>query len=289
MGYKAMRLSFERDIRSLYHLWRWKLATTSTLATKYFSDTAIENCYMRLWKLEKGGFVKSICARNGQGFLWTLDLNGYEVVKSNLLETFREHGYKSEYLGHDLLVSAIHQGEWLMRVPEHCEIFTEQELRRLEFYPEWVPKTNMHRPDGYWLLGNGSSQRIVALELELNSKSQDSYLSLGSKYELDIQCDEVIWVVGHNCNPKSIYQGLGRPASDDSNIHSFFLLRDFLDHGWQAKAVIGKSAGKSIREILATSAQHAANLDYMDVLLDLRKKPINPITRAPKIETVPFR
>lgn len=86
-----------------------------------------------------------------------------------------EVGYKSENKEHDFWVTAIHLGDWLYQIPIGSALCSEQQLRRLhrDHYPEWVPKSTDHRPDGWWNIncGRPNNKSLIALEVELSRKS----------------------------------------------------------------------------------------------------------------------
>lgn len=280
MGRKELQLSWDRDLPLLKYLWQWKASTTATIAAKFFRNTTFYATYKRLHRLEKGGFIISVCSPSGVGFVWMLNLKGFKCIKPYLPE-LKENGFKSEHLGHDIVVSAVHQGEWLWSKPSGIEVIAEQELRRYDKkdYPSWVPRTSIRRPDGYWRIDDGNTKKTVALEVELHQKKLDEYGSISDFYHLDAQCAEVIWVVDYGYCWERIYERLTKNKAT-SVIHNFIHLHDFGTQGWQARIQFGKNAGKSLKEILVPSLGQPSDQSYMDVLFDFRKKPINSVPHS---------
>lgn len=279
----VLRLSQESDIQLLCYLWKWKLATTSAIATAIYRGRNTLSVYRRLYTLQKGGMIQSLASRDGLSFVWTLDRNGFSLIEE-LLPQLESHGYRSEHIGHDFLVTAIHQGEWVTGIPAGYDVFTEQELRRFKFenYPSWVPKTTTHRPDGWWLIQDGSDTKKFALEVELSVKSPSEYARLGLFYDEKIQTDGVIWLVRDNSEAAYVRRHLLSGLAAPKDLHSFILRNVFLEYQWQAPFALGHHKGQSLQSILKSSG--GTKVDPLMtsgnsmVLLDTRKKPINPIS-----------
>jgi hypothetical protein len=169
-----------------------------------------------------------------------------------LLPELKESGFKSEKIDHDQIVTAVHIGDLLLTNAPHLQLFTEQELRRyeVEFYPEWVPKSKIHRPDGYWMSHGTSQSKLIALEVELSSKRDADYESVGMFYARRMEIRDVIWVV-HNVKFASRIAKLICEAESGKRMrHSFFLVSDIKEFGWGAKVRVGPILGCSLRAIL---------------------------------------
>jgi hypothetical protein len=76
------------------------------------------------------------------------------------------------------------------------EVFSEQELRRvaIDQYPPWVPRTDGHRPDGYWRVPCLKEKILLALEVELTQKRDLDYSLLAQFYAEEKSIFRVIWV-----------------------------------------------------------------------------------------------
>ena len=129
-------MSEQRDIPLLVFLWQWKLSTTAALACRFFPERSLPTAYHRLWLLEKAKFIREHTDRYRKRFAWGLDQKGYHAIRE-LLPALREEGYKSENIGHDLLVTAVHIGDWLLGAPTGAEVFSEQQLRR--YHSDYFP------------------------------------------------------------------------------------------------------------------------------------------------------
>ncbi len=270
---RRTRLTIDRDVPLLYFLWRWKLSTTSAIVASFFPNLSVGTAYRRLWRLEQGGFIRCRSDESGKLFLWTLDKRGFAVEKATM-PPMREEGYLSENMVHDAIVSAIHLGDGLVTNNNAIEHFTEQELRRVdpEHYPEWISKYATHRPDGYWRVTEGDSQRIIALEVELSLKKDFEYESVGRHYDRIDKADDVIWIIDRPSCARKIHR-MTSVASRKPNKHSFIELSHIYSQGWQATVSFGKQTGKSLASMvsntLTTNYQHVVTL----LMLDARKSP----------------
>lgn len=264
----------------LKFLWLWKVATTATISKKFYANSTIEACYRRLKRLEQGRFIQSLPSKNGKGFVWSLDKSGFAYLKDEMPpET--ENGYLSEHLGHDLLVLAVQLGDWIFHLPKGWHLFTEQQMRRYpkESYPQWVSKSKIHRPDGYWYFNDGSSSRLLALEVELSQKKLTEYETTGRFYSLDAKADRVIWITGPLVNPDSIHSTVLKAIGSKSSSHSFITLKDFLANHWQSKVCVGKDVGASLYNILVQSPSNASPAPDRIHFFDTRKYPVNSVTK----------
>ncbi len=148
--YKEIRRDItQRDFQILKFLWKWKVVSSQALTKKFFATSRPENGHLRLRQLEEVRYIESIRIEK-RDFAWQLDKRGYEFIRPYFSEDIHR-GYKSHYPKHDFITTTFHLGEWLNKQPESSEIYTEQELRCNpdEFYPDWVPQSVVHRPDGY--------------------------------------------------------------------------------------------------------------------------------------------
>ena len=284
---KVLRLS-NSSAAMLMFLWKWKLATTATLAQIFRGNSSIDAYYRILLRFEKAKYIRSVVSRDGNGFVWMLDKDGFTFVKDRLPELV-EDGFLSENVGHDLLSLAAQLGYWVKGCPPGCEIITEQALRRIakDSLPTWVPRSNIHRPDGYWHINDGNQTRLLALEVELNQKKLDDYETVGRFYSKYIECDGVIWIIGKRVSAKSINGAISKAISAEQTIHSFITLEEFIKNHWHAKVSTGNGVGRSIVQLLSRSSAEAHPQPDTTHFFDTRKYPIKSATKQ-NLETHHF-
>ncbi|MBK9039142.1 MAG: hypothetical protein IPL83_08270 [Bdellovibrionales bacterium] len=193
-----------RDEEMFHFLWKWKLATFKTLA-RIFLPRPVCPWPINVLASFVGLALRQRIDESGRNRIWTLDSKGF-VALGNRLPELEEYGFASENIEHDLIVNALHLGEWAEGCPEGVELFTEQQLRRMkaEMYPAWVPRTKNHRPDGYWHFAHGEHHLTIAIEVELSTKSKDRYESIVKFYDHYDMIDFVL-LVGSNPKISSSY------------------------------------------------------------------------------------
>jgi len=269
----------DRCERILRFLWQWKIATTATIAKIFFPETSIEACYRRLKRLEKGRFIQIRTWKGATGFVWSLDEEGFGIV-SRRFPNGSESGYLSECPIHDLVVLSAHLGDWAHQIPEGWQLCTEQQMRRIpkEFQPEWVPKSKIHRPDGFWYYRNGSGSRLVALEVELSRKSAAEYESTARYYQLDTKVSQVIWVTGPAVNPENIQKRIHKIIGIRSNPHSFVKLDDLIFRHWQSPVYLGNETGQSLKNLLVQKPSESSSPPESSHFFDTRKYPVKSAT-----------
>ena len=263
----------EQDI--LIDLWRWKLLSTAALTEMHFSKQQPSSAYNRLWRLRQEGLISTMHLsgkKTDRAFLWTLSPRGFKEILP-LLDSMKEVGFRSECVQHDWLVTAVHLGEWLKGLPVGCEVFTEQELRRFHSsqYPNWIPKGDDRRPDGYWRIRKGHKFGTVALEVELSKKTPTEYRSIATAYDLEESIYRVVWVVKSKTISSTIEEQRG--VGNSSSCFSYILLSDFLEKGWDAKVYLGRDQGFSLRQLLCDSVQTVHKLVCTRSLLNTAKSP----------------
>lgn len=267
-------LSQDKDIPILLYLWKWKIATTVMLAAKFYSNPRSEAAYRRLIRLEKAGFIQTKASTSGDKFVWTLTKLGFNAMRG-YLPPLREEGYRCENIGHDLTTNLVHLGDWIHKMPNGCGLFSEQQLRRfdLEEYPAWVPKTDRHRPDGYWRISHEGKDRVFALEVELSMKKKSEYGQVAYFYEGWKGIYRVLWVVASPSMAKAIDTEIKKSVGDSVNYHNFVEVSQFRKHGWRAKVTRGMDTGKSIEEMLVHSTSTGNPLVDGACRFDGRKSP----------------
>lgn len=279
---KNLKIS-DREMNCFLMLWRWKLLSTHALCVAIYKDRSLYRAYCKLLDLEKNGFIKSIGSWDQNTIVWQLDQKGYEIIASRF-EIKIHAGFRSEAKDHDFWVSAIHIGEWINGIPKNCELYSEQQLRKIECsdYPDWVPQTKLHRPDGWWKISNGNGvAQLIALEVELSKKTKHAYNEIGDFYSNTVNPYQVIWVVKSKADLNYIFSHLKEGSSSEAQEHSFIFLDQYIQSQWKCKIITGKNAGKTLSEILRTSSEPAANQSLAQVLVDVRKKPVK--SKSPRL------
>lgn len=266
------------DYQLLNFLWKWKFSTTAILHQAIYQQRNINRCYRRLISLEKNKIIESVTSRDRFTTLWQLTDLGFRHLNFDGLER-DQNGYKSEHPEHDFWVSLIHLGGWVDGIPKNAELFTEQQLRsyNIESYPDWVPHTKQHRPDGLWNTDTGKSNResLVALEVEFSRKAAGIYSEVGDFYSNIIDVSQVVWVVKSLTDANFILKNLSNGSSTGAREHSFILLSHFIEFKWQAPISVGNHVGKQLLQILGSVKTPGASLGTTKGYLDVRKKPID--------------
>lgn len=275
MKLKSFKLSSD-DIGALRFLWDWKLLTTAALCTAIYKNRSNYRTYRRLCDLEKMRLIKSLVSNDGCSYVWMLDEKGFELV-CDYLPKLKSHGYKSENRDHDFWVTAIHLGSWLFAKPVNCETFSEQQLRRYDFadYPDWVPKTSTHRPDGWWMvfLNQNSSHNLIALEVELSLKTPMAYKSVGEYYSKTVRPYQVIWVVKSIGDFQYIIRHLTDGSISQAQEQSCVLLEQYLKLQWHSPIALGKNQGQQLISILGKTPEIEGKELSGLFLLDTHKCP----------------
>lgn len=270
-----------QDSLCLRFLWKWKLLSTSALKTAIYKDKTLECAYKRLKRLENAKLIRAICAESGGSYLWQLDDLGFKVIEPSMPQ-LKDKGYKSENKEHDFWVTAVHLGDWLSQIPNKCDIFSEQQLRRneLDAYPDWVPKTEDHRPDGWWKVfdSHTGKTKLVALEVELTRKTNLAYENVGEFYSTHVTPYQVVWVVRRKSFINYIQRSILVGSKSGGIEQSYLTLDQFIQSQWQAPILSGKNEGRKLAEILGTSTGQSIPFRESPVLLDTRKKPMKSKT-----------
>ena len=201
---------------------------------------------------------------------------------------------RCEHRVHDWLTSAFHLGDWFIDSPTGVALFSEQELRRfhVDHYPDWVPKDQSHRPDGYWHRSVGEESRTVALEVELTRKQASAYQKVGSFYGDNPKVDRVLWVVPSLLDAEMISKNLESAPGARTKIYSFVFLRSFLKNSWLATVEHGSGKGLTIESFLgkalACSSWENTGQSWGErpgyALLETRKKGLETVTSANRRE-----
>ncbi|MBY0470132.1 hypothetical protein K2X30_03115 [bacterium] len=272
-------LTKARDLPCLRFLWRWKVATTEALCRKFYAEAALHTGYKRLLRLEDSGFIQSRVDPTGSIHVWMLTQKGFQTVRT-FLPPLKEEGFKSENLIHGWLVSAIHLGDLLIEKREGIGQISEQELRRVEpdFFPGWVPKSTLHRPDGYTRVdlskeGQGTP-KTIALEVELSLKSTAQYQQVAEFYSKK-EIHQVIWITPKESMGHRIERILALGTHGEHFSHSFVDLHDVIQSGTEASIRSGLESGSTLGKCLYPRLGSPSQLSPTRWMLNARKSPYN--------------
>lgn len=263
------------DPEILLFLWRWKLVSASAIATRFFPHLTNSAANMRLERLKNQKLIYPFHLNTKEAkVLWALTSKGFQMAKEHLPE-LSEDGFRSEHPLHDFYVTAFHLGEWLRQSPESCDLFSEQELRRLSVddYPSWVPKNTIHRPDGYWRVSLPEGLGTMAVEVELKLKSATAYGVTAKFYRDQPNIFRVVWLVRTKAIAKSLRERLQKGSPDNIQIHTFVLLEDFVQHGWQASIQFGFEQAKPLSYLFGQRDDKSLEKYSVFSMLDTRKTP----------------
>ena len=231
-----------RDMLMMLYIWKWKVASTSSIHEAVNRTESPYSTYRVLERLEKNHLVEGRFNIAERFCVWQLTESGFHVIKRRLGE-LKEDGFLSEYHHHDRLVQAFQLGEWATHQLPNVIFFTEQDLRRREVtdYPDWVPQATEHRPDGYTRIVGHKKPVTIAFEVELSAKSVQKYEAILRFYRTTRQVDRVMWLVESQAVRDTILKAKTCINDDSNNYHLFVDLGDFEKNGWDAAAANERS------------------------------------------------
>ena len=265
----------DRDKDVLIFLWQFKVATTSMLHCRFFSNITRRATYSVLHRLRKHSYIEVITNKNGKMPIWTLQKPGFEMAKAYMLNDLKVDGFKSENPEHDLLCSSIHLGEFLKQIPKGITLVSEQMLRTYqpEFLPNWVPDVEEHRPDGYWYFKNATEIKLISLEVEINNKAFVRYKGYSNFYDKFSSTTRVLWIIKSQSQARQILKAMYK-YKPKYKIHNFVILKDILKNGWNAEIYAGVDRGKTINDLIYMEEQFSTDLErvtyFNQLLLDRR-------------------
>lgn len=270
----------DRDYKVLRFVWRWKCASTMTLAKKFFAQINPHSAYRRLQFLEAAGFIQSRIVTGRYFEVWTLKEKGFKYIQPKL-GYLESNAFKTDHIEHDFLVTAFHLGEWLTHQPDYTQTYTERQLTcyPAEHWPAWVPKSKLHRPDGFSIQVRESSQFVAAFEVELSLKTSQRYESVATYYDGEAAISAVIWLVSSKTDINRLQEIFKKLHVRDLSKHNFILRNDFLNSGWSSIIHDGNFKGQRLLNIFNRNGVVQASKWHRDLdaiaLLDSRKRPIS--------------
>ncbi len=268
-------LKRNRDI--LLHIWRWKLATPASLHNIFFKEYHFQNSFYFIGKLKKQGLIRAVHDISGQSIAWSLTRKGFNLIKP-LLPSLKESGFKSDCPDHDLLLSSVQYEGFLYKKLSFLSVITEQELRRYKesTLPEWVPKLQFRRPDGYWRVYDKKRnlEDIFALEVELSRKTDDDYKSISNVYALTDSVRKVMWLVPTMRQAERLNDILNEKQKKSYNKHNIIMIEDYYKELWGANILMGPDKGKAMGRLLGFVPVETFLPAKYSPMLDGRKYPV---------------
>jgi hypothetical protein len=269
----------ERDYKIFRFIWKWKIISTAALAKKFFPKAHAFSAYRRLLRLASGGYIESVVISGRFNEAWILKEKGFRYILPHL-GYLRSEGYRSANYNHDFLASAFHLGEWLTEQPKESQTYTEQQLRCFpaDLWPDWVPQSSLHRPDGYTAYDSNGKRTVIAFEVELSPKDYKRYESVSTFYDNQPSINMVFWLVDGKSTLNALRRRFEKQQLREWSKHHFILLEDFIKLGWSARFVEGKLIARSPFDILCLNtttkgSQSALNCRTL-ALLDSRRRPL---------------
>ena len=225
----------DRDRAIMLYIWKWKIASTSSIHEAINRNSSAYSTYKILDRLEKNSMVECRVNLSERFHVWQLTELGFNAIQERLGE-LKEDGYLSENHRHDRLVQAFQLGEWATHQYPKVYFFSEQDLRRraVENYPDWVPKSVDHRPDGYTRIVGRLKSYTMAYEVELSAKSLHKYEATLRFYQSARLVNRVLWLTDSSFTRETILRAKECIRDDSANFHVFVDLSDFVKNGWDA-------------------------------------------------------
>jgi hypothetical protein len=206
--------------------------------------------YKILEKLERSDYIRSQFDVVDRFTVWQLTSKGFQALRARM-KPLVEEGYLSENHYHDRLVQAFHLGEWATYNFPQVEFWTEQEMRRHDpaDYPDWVPGSKDHRPDGYTRIKHQNKNSVFAVEVELSTKRPALYEKTLDYYKHARNIYRVYWLVKNQETRDVILRARTCINEESANYHLFVDLEDYLKNGWDAVVTNERSEKvKTLRE-----------------------------------------
>lgn len=274
-----------RDIDILNYIWKWKLASTASIHEAINKIHSPYGTYKILEKLERSDYICSQFDIIDRFNVWQLTSKGFLALLPRM-KPLVEEGYLSENHYHDRLVQAFHLGEWCSYNFPQVEIWSEQDMRRHDSadYPDWVPGSRDHRPDGYTRLKFFEKNVVLSFEVELSCKRPALYEKTLDYYKHARNVYRVYWLVKNQETKDVILRARSCINEDSTNYHLFVDLDDYLKNGWDAVVTNERSERvKTFREnmqglsgdipgdLLGTNKGHSTVLVHLNPIKTLAK------------------
>ncbi len=240
-----------RDLEVLLSLWRWKLATTATIAREHFDRSDSDYAYRRLRLLALNDFVALRSVDELSGHAWILRPKGFDAIRHRL-PVLRQTGFRSEAPYHDLLCAALQRGDSFFCNRKDVQHVTEQELRSVavEALPAWVPVSELHRPDGYSNVRLSGQPSIIAFEVENHLKKESDYCAPIAFYGARESIFRVVWILADTTDIVRFEKLLRRLDPKNADIHLLLTRIDLMNKLWDAPILRGIERGRTLAHLL---------------------------------------
>lgn len=247
-----------RDI--LLFVWRWKIVGMPTLNAHFGIDCENRSLYKRVNRLIHKGYLRHRFLEDLNGFGISLTRKGFLRI-SDEVDCLEKNGFASLTPDHDFLVSVLHYGLQRLHSSFFISSFTEQELKNtaVEQYPLPIPKTKVHRPDGYLAAGNKATSAVVAIELEWSKKDASRYISLAEFYSKYPNVFGV-WVAKTSTIAKNITNALNSNAILRGERHLVFEWASIKKDGWNAKSCYGDESNRTLANLVPSNNGNNAGI-----------------------------
>lgn len=269
----------ERDYKILRFIWKWKAVSTMALAQRFFPDVHPFSAYRRLLLLKSDDYIGLSVVNGRYHEVWVLKEKGFRYILPHLGD-LQSQGYKSANYHHDFLASAFHLGDWLLNQPNQSQTYSEQQLRCYppDLWPDWVPQSTLHRPDGFSIYERDGKRMTIAFEAEFSPKAIKRFERVVTYYDSQETISLVLWLVDSKNTLNALKRNFQKFQMRQSAKHHFILLSDLKLRGWLAPIIDGQHKGRTLSHFLSHSPPTKASQEPLGcgtlALLDNRKRPI---------------
>lgn len=226
-----------RDIEVMVWILEQKFMTVEQVKKVFWKDTVagIKNTYRRLWKLQKGGYLRRSRRNIYRNVLYLITAFGlrqlrafgrYQGLSENLDVDYRSYKHDAAVTNIRIMFHKWGYSDW---ASERVIAMHHNDLRRV--------------PDGMIYHGG----RRYAVEYESTQKSKERYDEIFLEYELERQIDKVIYVV----DTPTLLSKLCEKASACKKIR-FVRLQHLQEQGLNSLLTSTKSQG-SLSDLLERS------------------------------------
>ncbi|MFZ4402481.1 MAG: hypothetical protein ACOYOK_00125 [Pseudobdellovibrionaceae bacterium] len=277
----------DRDYKILRFVWKWKAVSTQALAQKFFPGVHAFSAYRRLLFLESDGYLGSYVVSGRFHEAWILKEKGFKYILPHLGD-LDSQGFKSANYPHDFLATAFHLGDWLTQQPNNTQTYSEQQLRCYpsDLWPTWIPRSALHRPDGYSAYQSKEKRVVIAFEAEISPKAKKRYESVVTFYDNQPAIDYVFWLVDSKNTLNTLKRNFEKLQIREWSKHQFILHCDFIKNGWLAPFTEGQFQGRCLSDFLSHKTATMSSQSHLScgtlALLDSRRRPIHSTTYPTK-------
>jgi hypothetical protein len=227
------------DVEILQFIWKWRRVPASCLHLAVAPSAKPDAFNRRLKKLEKHDYLDTAWEPRYRRRTWILGPRAEEIL-SDLFPNIEGKGFGSPSPAHDHLVLAFAMGEWIFNQENRPEYFTEQMITQLDpaTRPPWLSQSlNERIPDCLLRFQKDGRERVFALEVELNAKSQARYEGIMRAYKNDNKITRVIWLYRDPYIVEQIQKAIKEIHMTTKNFVVFVDEKDFNENMWNATVI----------------------------------------------------